>query len=136
MHAVRRAQLVPGCTCLVLGAGAVGLLTAALLRVKGAGHITIADIVERRVDFAVANMFADRGVVLPRKNAGPTVEERMADAREAAALLGKDTDTLVQNGDRHPPAKQFDVVFECTGVEPCLQTAIYVSATKSFFLSN
>ncbi|OQU97217.1 Alcohol dehydrogenase GroES-like domain-containing protein [Cladophialophora immunda] len=52
-HAVRRAGVTPASTCLVFGAGAVGLLCAAVARSKGCARIVMCDIDKRRVNFAL-----------------------------------------------------------------------------------
>ena len=124
IHGVRRAALVPGSTTLVIGAGAVGLLTAAMLRVEGSSNIVICDIDARRVKFATENEFADSGFVVPMKR-GANIEEKLSIAKETAALA---TDAAKES-----KFSGFDAVFECTGVEACMQTAIYVSF-KSIFL--
>lgn len=66
IHAVNRAQPTPGSTALVIGAGAVGLLTAAMARQSGCSTVTIADVDQGRVDFAVAKGFATHGYVVDR----------------------------------------------------------------------
>ncbi|KAH6632717.1 chaperonin 10-like protein [Chaetomium tenue] len=66
IHAVNRAQPTPGSTALVIGAGAVGLLTAAMARQSGCTTVTIADVDQGRVDFAVAKGFATHGYVVDR----------------------------------------------------------------------
>ncbi|CAJ2503186.1 Uu.00g105800.m01.CDS01 [Anthostomella pinea] len=126
IHAVRRAKVQPGVNSLVLGAGAVGLLTAAMLRVEKAGKITIADIEGRRVEFAKQNGFADVGVTVPRtRPKSDAIEDKLALAQETAKVLtegafGNTASAAI------PPA--FDVVFECTGVEACVQASIYATA--------
>ncbi|KAI7918608.1 sorbitol dehydrogenase [Pyricularia oryzae] len=119
IHGVKRAGEQKGKTALVLGAGAVGLLTAAVLRVEGIESIAIADIVPERVQFAVAHGFADKAVVVPSKRLPPTAsaDEKLALARETAALL-----TREGNG-----GDEYDTTFECTGVESCVQAAIYAT---------
>ncbi|KAI2626742.1 GroES-like protein [Hypoxylon sp. NC1633] len=120
IHAVRRARVKPGLNALVLGAGAVGLLTAAMLRVEKAAKITIADIEGRRVDFATQNGFADVGVTVPRtRPKTDATEDRLALAQETAKILTRG------DGASEVP---FDVVFECTGVEACVQASIYATA--------
>ena len=74
LHAVRRALLPQGATVLVFGAGAVGLLCAAVAKMRGAACVVIADIDEGRVNFAVENRFADRAFVVPMKRASTTEE--------------------------------------------------------------
>ena len=121
IHAVRRSKISTNDTCLVLGAGAVGLLTAAMLIAHGAKTVVISDIDSRRVSFAVDNSFADRGVVMPRRS-GTTIGEKLEIAQDAARLIGQSYHRGTET-----PIEEFDTVFECTGVEPCLQLAIYVS---------
>lgn len=116
IHAVRRARLQPGARTLVIGAGAVGLLVAAMLRVELASTIVIADIEGARVDFATSNGFADAGVVVPRKRpASDSAADKLALAQENADLF--------VGG-----AAQFDRVFECTGVDGCAQAGIFATA--------
>lgn len=118
LHGVARASLKSGTRALVIGAGAVGFLTAACLRVDKAKEITIADIEARRVEFATANDFADVGVTMPKKPVPDNLADRLKASQESATQLSggqKDQDSL------------FDVVFECTGVESCVQSAIYAT---------
>ncbi|KAH8887608.1 sorbitol dehydrogenase [Thozetella sp. PMI_491] len=113
IHGVRRARMDAGAKVLVIGAGAVGLLAAAMLRVEKASRITIADIEGRRVQFATKNGFADVAVEVPRTRAkSDAIEDKLAHAQETAKVLMAD-------------GEQFDYVFECTGVESCVQSAIY-----------
>ena len=127
IHAVRRVpgggdgkgSALRGKTALVLGAGAVGLLTAAVLRTARAGRIVVADIEAGRVAFAEKHGFADAGVALPRKRpASDAAEDKLALAQETASFL-------MEKGNGNA---QYDVVFECTGVETCVQTGIYAAA--------
>jgi len=121
MHASRRARLPPGSTVLIFGAGAVGLLCAAVSRVKGgARRIVIADIQRDRVDFATRHGFADAGVVVPLKRC-ETIEQKLDYAREVADLAK----AARVDGDPEPVG-EVTASFECTGVESCLQSAIYV----------
>jgi L-iditol 2-dehydrogenase len=128
IHAYRRSLMQPGMTALVLGAGAVGLLAAAVAKTKGAKTVLIADIDAGRVDFAVKNGFAHKGFVVPMKR-GSTTEENLGIARETADEIAKVTD------DSGAAIREVDVVFECTGVPTCVQSAIYVSHPFSPSLS-
>ncbi|THY28213.1 sorbitol dehydrogenase-like protein [Aureobasidium pullulans] len=121
IHAYRRSLMQPGQTALVFGAGAVGLLAAAVAKTKGAKAIIIADIDAGRVDFAVKNGFAHHGFVVPMKR-GKDTDENLAIARETADGIAKVTD---ESGSA---IGEVDVVFECTGVPTCVQSGIY--ATK------
>jgi L-iditol 2-dehydrogenase len=115
LHAFRRSQMSPGQSVLVFGAGAVGLLCAAVAKLKGAGKVVIADIDAGRLEFAVRNEFADSSYTVPLKR-GQDIDENLAIAKETAAEIGK-VDSI----------GEFDVTFECTGVPSCVQAGIYVS---------
>lgn len=121
IQASKRAQLAAGATVLVFGAGAVGLLVAAMAKISGAGTVVIADIDTGRVNFAVENNFADRGFTVPMKR-GNTIEEQLEIAKEVAADVGK---TTKESGGE---IGEVDAVFECTGVPSCVQASIYVSS--------
>jgi L-iditol 2-dehydrogenase len=82
-------------------------------KVRGAKKVIIADIQAERVDFAVQNKFADAKIVVPMKRPA-SIEEKLAFAKEVAEMV-------------KAVGGEVDAVFECTGVESCLQAAIYVS---------
>ena len=109
-------------TILVLGAGAVGLLCAFMAKQARSRIVIIADIDKGRVDFAINNGFAHRGFVVPLKR-GQTIDEKLDIAKDTAAQVGNMQDL---NGEA---IGEVDVVFECTGVESCVQAGIY--ATKA-----
>ncbi|KAL2075210.1 hypothetical protein VTL71DRAFT_152 [Oculimacula yallundae] len=126
IHGVRRANLSPGSATLVIGSGAVGLLSAAMLQVIASSKVVvICDIDARRVDFATENGFADHGFTVPMKR-GASIEEKLEIARETAGLA-------IKASGCGEDFVGFDAVFECTGVEACMQTAIYTNllVTKS-----
>ncbi|KAH3910285.1 hypothetical protein HBI56_077540 [Parastagonospora nodorum] len=120
IQASKRAQLAPGATVLVFGAGAVGLLVAAMAKISGASTVVIADIDEGRVNFAVENKFAHRNFTVPMKR-GATIEEQLDIAKETAAAIGKITK---ESGGE---VGEVDAVFECTGVPSCVQASIYAT---------
>lgn len=120
IQATRRAQFAHGSPTLVLGAGGVGLLCAAMAKVTGSVNVVIADIQQERVRFATEHGFADQGVVVPARR-GQTIEENLQIAKENAALIMEKIPT------RTGPVDGFDVVFECTGAEACTQAAIYAA---------
>jgi len=113
LHAFRRSHMAPGATVLVFGAGAVGLLCAAVAKLKGAGKVVIADIDSGRLDFAVQNGFAHASYLVPMKR-GKDIDENLAIAKETAAEVGK-----VEG------VGEVDTVFECTGVPSCVQAGIF-----------
>jgi L-iditol 2-dehydrogenase len=121
IHARGRANLQAGSTVLILGAGAVGLLCAAAAKAAGAKSVVIADIQEDRVNFAVKNGFADAAIVVPMGRP-QTIEDKLAYAQDLAGTV-KATEI---NGEA---IGEVTVTFECTGVESCMQTAIYVSSS-------
>ncbi|CAA9959876.1 sorbitol dehydrogenase protein [Pyrenophora teres f. maculata] len=120
IQASKRAQLASGSTVLVFGAGAVGLLVAAMAKISGAGTVVIADIDAGRVQFAVENKFAHRSFTVPMKR-GNTIEEQLEIAKELAADIGKLT--KVSEGE----VGEVDAVFECTGVPSCVQASIFAT---------
>lgn len=115
LHAVRRSLMPKDATVFVFGAGAVGLLSAAVAKLKGAGKVVIADIDVGRLDFAVKNGFADASYTVPMRR-GKDIDESLTIAKETAAEVGKIDDI-----------GEFDVTIECTGVPACVQAGIYVS---------
>lgn len=114
LHASRRSLMPSDATVLVFGAGAVGLLCAAVAKVKGARRVVIADIDAGRLDFAVKNGFAHHSYTVPMRR-GKDIDENLAIAKETAGEIGN------VNG-----IGEFDVTFECTGVPSCVQAGIYV----------
>ena len=117
IHATRRGKVSKGQKILVIGAGAVGLLCAAMCKVHKSGKIVIADVQDGRVAFAKLKGFADHGYIVDRTR-GKDMQEKLKIARETAT-------SAMSAGDAS--ASAFDVVLECTGVESCTQAAIYVS---------
>ena len=120
MHARDRAKFGAGSTILVLGAGAVGLLCAALSKVSRAKTVIIADIQGDRVKFATENGFADFGVTVPLKRP-QGITEKLDFAKEVAEMVK----SLEVDGQ---PVGEVSGTYECTGVESCMQSAIYVGA--------
>ena len=120
IQASRRAQIAQASSTLVFGAGAVGLLCAAMAKVTGSSNIVIADIQQERVQFATQHGFAYEGFTVPGKR-GQTVEENLQMAKEIAASVTKKLPTGNES------TGGFDVVLECTGAEACTQAAIYAT---------
>ncbi|KAI0598304.1 sorbitol dehydrogenase [Biscogniauxia sp. FL1348] len=155
IHAVNRASPAPGSTALVIGAGTVGLLTAAMARQSGCTSVTIADIDAGRVDYAIKRGFATHGSVVPRQlrsspssspifnnsdsytptESGATTPESMFsnsihEQLEGAKALAADLLSLTKS----PPGFQdddeddgVDIAFECTGKEVCMHTSLYAA---------
>ena len=124
LHASRRADLSAGQTVLVFGVGAIGILACALAKSQGASHVVAIDINQARLDFAKANGFASQIHCLPITDKAKTGEEQLRRARENIQVA------LAQFGE----PDGFDVIFECTGAEPCIQMSIHVSIFCLFYL--
>lgn len=75
------------------------------------------DINQQRLDFAKANGFASQVHCLSIAQKPKTYEEQLRTARENVSQAL--STFQVPDG--------FDIVFECTGAEPCIQMSIYVS---------
>jgi L-iditol 2-dehydrogenase len=99
-----------------MGAGAVGLLVAAAGKINHNHHITIVDIDQGRLNFARQHRFADD--ILQSQPSSPKHTE------DSLRIAVENADCIKScSGDE--PA-EFDAVFECTGAQSSLQTAIYV----------
>jgi len=123
-HAHSRANLGPDVasqsTILILGAGAVGLCCAYASRVLwNPRRIVIADIQTDRVEFAVNNGFADVAITVPMGRP-QSVEDKLEYARGVAELVKT---AKVPGSDE--AVGEVSATFECTGVETCMQAAIY-----------
>ncbi|KAM0546969.1 hypothetical protein ACHAPJ_010631 [Fusarium lateritium] len=116
VHAVRKAAAKPAKTCLIIGAGAVGLLCAAVAKDAGYSRVVMADIAQNRLDFALANGFADFIHLLEMRPRPTGVVEGLSTAKD-------DAEALVAVNSR----VKFSRTFECTGVESCVRTAIYAT---------
>lgn len=128
VHAVRLAE---ACTypftrdsCLIFGAGAVGLLTAVAAQAAGVKNIVMADIHRGRLQFALEHGFAT-AVYPVQARRTETIEEGMANAaqtaREIEELKWPDGSSV----------SKVNVAFECTGISSCVQASVYVSAIHS-----
>ncbi|EJC99198.1 GroES-like protein [Fomitiporia mediterranea MF3/22] len=128
IHAARRVGLSSSSkdttnkTVLVFGVGAIGLLACALARAHGASRIVALDINPQRLHFAQSNGLADATYCLPlssnkggKGGAPQTQEEKLLSAKEniMAALQTFDA------------PDGFDIVFECTGAETCIQMSVH-----------
>ena len=120
IQAARRAHIAQESSTLVFGAGAIGLLCAAVAKMAGSSIVVIADIQQERVNFATQHGFAHEGLTVPAES-GSNIDEKLRIAKGMAALATERT--ISSTGS----TGGFDVVFECTGVEACTQAAIYAT---------
>jgi len=153
IHSLNRAAVAPGSTALVIGAGTVGLLVAAMARHSGCAFVTIMDVDAGRVNYAIKHGFATHGYVVPKPlhssassssifgsgslgsgTATPSsgyatpigTYERLQGAKGVAA------DVLAVAREDMPALEEdedegVDVTFECTGKEACMQTSLYAT---------
>lgn len=155
IHARNRAGPEAGSTALVLGAGTVGLLTAAMARQSGCTTVTVCDVDQGRVDYALEKGFATHGYVVPRplhissssssvsgastpggavtpaSSIFSTLDGRLEGARAtaadiiAASFRASSSSPLASSEDDEDDG--FDVTFECTGKEVCMHTSLYAT---------
>lgn len=109
VHAVRLAGVKPGDSVVVIGAGTVGVFTAAVAREFGARVVVSVDFLRERAEFARRVVGEDLGQVY--------IPDKDLDAEENAQRIlqthGLDADCGV------------DVAIDASGAEPSVQTAIY-----------
>ncbi|GJC96832.1 alcohol dehydrogenase GroES-like domain-containing protein [Colletotrichum higginsianum] len=132
IHAVNRAKPEPGSTALVIGAGTVGLLTAAMARQAGCAQVTITDVDAGRVEYAVEKGFATHGHVVNSNSGTSTpadpgsVQGKFEGAKSLAAEILALT-KVPEEVDMDCEDDGVDVTFECTGKEVCMQTSLYAT---------
>ncbi|KAG7095403.1 hypothetical protein E1B28_006155 [Marasmius oreades] len=113
---------------LVYGVGAIGLLACTLARSLGVRRICAIDINQDRLDFAVREGFVDKDgayclTLPPRFNAHTSIKE------EPSAALKRAKENSVAALEFLHESEGFDVVYECTGAESCIQMAVHSAAT-------
>ncbi|KAJ8131333.1 hypothetical protein O1611_g2299 [Lasiodiplodia mahajangana] len=155
IHAVNRANPSPGSTALVMGAGTVGLLTAAMALQSGCTSVTIADVDVGRVDYAIKHGFATHGFVVPQplhlSNSSASISSNLATSTfldsgymTPSSIISNSYQGKLERAKRlaadilsvSKPAPAFqdgdedegaDIAFECTGKEACMQTCLYAT---------
>jgi L-iditol 2-dehydrogenase len=101
----------------VFGVGTIGILACALANAYGASRVVAIDINQARLNFAKSHDFASQTHCLPMVDKAKTTDEQLRRA--------KDNVSVALSKFNEPDG--FDVVFECTGAEPCIQMSIHVS---------
>jgi D-xylulose reductase len=104
MHAVNKAQVKPGDTAVVLGAGTIGLQAAAAALGGGCGKVIIVDMIQPKLDLAVG-----LGPVVPVNLSKQDVVETV---KEVTAGWGADI-VFEASGNPKAAASVFDLV--CPG---------------------
>lgn len=134
----------------------MGLLTAAMAQQSGCPTVTICDVDQGRVDYALERGFATNGYVVPRplhtssssssvsgmsaldadgtltpaSSIFSTLDHRLDSARSLAQdilAVSKTSPSCFTSAD-DDDAEGVDLTFECTGKEVCMHTSLY--ATK------
>jgi D-xylulose reductase len=103
VHIVKQAEVFPGASVVVFGAGPVGLLCCAVAKAFGASKVVAVDINEDRLGFA--KTYA----------ATHTFVSKREGAQEAAERLKSECD--LDSG--------ADIIIDASGAEPAIQTAIH-----------
>lgn len=149
---MNRANPSPGSTALVMGAGTVGLLTAAMALQSGCTSVTIADVDVGRVDYAIKHGFATHGFVVSRPLHLSTSSASISSNSTTFEPGSMTPSSIISNSyqgqleharhlaadilsvSRPPPEFQnqdedegVDIAFECTGKEACMQTCLYAT---------
>ncbi|KAK0630204.1 chaperonin 10-like protein [Bombardia bombarda] len=104
VHIVKQARVSPGQSVVVMGAGPVGLLCAAVARAFGATKVVQVDIVQAKLDFA--KDFAATHTYLSQR---VSAEENARNIIEQAGL-----------------GAGADVVIDASGAEPSIQASLHV----------
>ncbi|KAL9622949.1 MAG: hypothetical protein Q9160_002667 [Pyrenula sp. 1 TL-2023] len=117
-----------GTSALVIGAGAVGLLVASALAVHGVTDVVIADISAPRLKVAEAlgqnprtgagKPYGIRTHLLEKTPPAADTDTKMLNASRASESIADATSTI----------GGFNRVFECTGLESCVQIGIFSAA--------
>ena len=116
VHIAKQASVRHGDSAVVFGAGPVGLLCCAVVRVMGASTVIAIDIQEARLEKAKAFAHVD-GVFIPPK--GSSAQENAKEIIEQNNLgLGA------------------DVAIDASGAEPSIQTAIHVLRTGGHYVQG
>lgn len=105
VHITRQAGITPGQSVVVMGAGPVGLLCAAVARAHGATTVVSVDIIPAKL--ALAKEFAATHTYLSQR---VSPEENARTLLEAAGL----------------PPTGADAVIDASGAEPSIQTSLHV----------
>jgi L-iditol 2-dehydrogenase len=85
----------------------------------GASRVVAVDINQARLDFARENGFAQETYCVLPGDRAKTTDEQLRRAKDTAAAAL----------DHFNQKEGFDVVFECTGAEPCIQMSIHAAIT-------
>ncbi|KAI9278548.1 chaperonin 10-like protein [Phascolomyces articulosus] len=111
VYAVNRTPVKQGSTVVVLGAGPVGLLTAAAAYAQGAKHCLILDINAPRLEFASKYLPNIQTMLLPKIT---SLDDAQGQSEKIVKSYFDDEQGI-------------DVTFDCTGVEICINMAVHLT---------
>ena len=114
VHITKQADVKPGDSVVVFGAGPVGLLCGAVAKAFGANKIIAVDIQPARLEFA------------KKYTATSTFEPSKVPASENAERLRKE----------HDLGRGADVVIDASGAEPSVHTGIHVLRTGGTYVQG
>lgn len=114
VHLVRQAEVQPGNSMVVFGAGPVGLLCCAVAKAFGAAKVISVDIQQNRLEFS--RKYAATSTFLPGK---VSAAENAARLREENAL-----------------GEGADIVIDASGAEPSIQSGIHVLRAGGTFVQG
>lgn len=114
VHITKQADVKPGQSLVVFGAGPVGLLCCAVAKAFGANKIINVDMNEERLAFSA------------KYAASQTVVARRESAEDAAARI-------IKEGDLGAGA---DAIIDATGAEPCINTAMHALRTGGTYVQG
>lgn len=114
VHIVKQAQIQPGQSVVVMGAGPVGLLCAAVAKSYGATKVVSVDIVQSKLDFAKS--FSSTHTYVSQR---VSPEENAKAIKEIADLPGG-----------------ADAVIDASGAEPSIQASLHVVRTGGTYVQG
>ena len=114
VHITRQADVKPGQSVVVFGAGPVGLLCCAVAKSFGANKIVNVDMNEERLAFSA------------KYAASQTVVAKKESPQDAAARIIKEADL----------GAGADAVIDATGAEPCINTSMHVLRTGGSYVQG
>lgn len=114
VHIVKQAEIKPGQSVVIMGAGPVGLLCCAVAKAYGASIIVSVDIQPSRLEFAAA--------YAATHTFGPS---RVSGQENASKLLG---DVGLPDG--------ADAVIDASGAEPSIQTSLHTVRRGGIFVQG
>lgn len=104
---IQRTALTLGDSCVIAGAGPIGLVTLAAAKALGIGPVLIYDIDDKRLNLA-KEIYSD---VIPYRIS--TAKSPQETAKEIVSLLGEESGP--------------SVTLECTGMESSITTCVYIT---------